>query len=95
LPLTFEPGASWDSLGLTGAEIVTIEGLGESLAPRQTLKAKIVYQGGETKEVPLLARIDTLDELEYFRNGGILPYVLRQLLGSGGFNVAPSGPGSR
>ena len=43
LPLTFEPGTSWDSLGLTGAETVTIEGLGESLAPRQTLKAKIVY----------------------------------------------------
>jgi aconitate hydratase len=81
LPLTFEPGTSWDSLGLTGAETVTIEGLGESLAPRQTLKAKIVYPDGETKEVPLLARIDTLDELEYFRNGGILPYVLRQLLG--------------
>jgi aconitate hydratase len=81
LPLTFEPGTSWDSLGLTGAETVTIDGLGESLAPRQTLKAKIVYPDGETKEVPLLARIDTLDELEYFRNGGILPYVLRQLLG--------------
>jgi len=81
LPLTFEPGTSWDSLGLTGAETVTIEGLGESLAPRQTLKAKIAYPNGETKEVPLLARIDTLDELEYFRNGGILPYVLRQLLG--------------
>ncbi|HEY8136964.1 MAG TPA: aconitate hydratase, partial [Methylocystis sp.] len=81
LPLTFEPGTSWDSLGLSGTETVTIEGLGESLAPRQTLKAKIVYPDGETKEVPLLARIDTLDELEYFRNGGILPYVLRQLLG--------------
>jgi aconitate hydratase len=81
LPLTFEAGTSWDSLGLTGAETVTIDALGESLAPRQTLKAKIVYPDGETKEVPLLARIDTLDELEYFRNGGILPYVLRQLLG--------------
>ena len=80
LPLTFEAGTTWGSLGLSGAETVTIEGLGEGLTPRQTLKAKIVYQGGETKEVPLLARIDTLDELEYFRNGGILPYVLRQLL---------------
>jgi len=81
LPLTFAPGTSWDSLGLTGAEQVTIEGLGESLKPRQTLTAKITYPSGEGKEVPLLARIDTLDELEYFRNGGILPFVLRGLLG--------------
>ena len=81
LPLTFEPGTSWVSLGLTGAEQVTIEGLGESLKPRQTLTAKITYASGETRDVPLLARIDTLDELEYFRNGGILPYVLRGLLG--------------
>ena len=81
LPLTFEPGTSWASLNLTGAEIVTIEGLGECLTPRKTLRATIVYSDGATKEVSLLARIDTLDELEYFRNGGILPYVLRQLLG--------------
>ncbi len=52
LPLTFEPGTSWASLGLTGAETVTIAGLGESLAPRQTLKAKIVYPDGETKDSP-------------------------------------------
>ncbi len=81
LPLTFGFGTSWASLGLTGAETVTIHGLGETLAPRQTLTAKIVYANGVVKEVPLLARIDTLDELEYFRNGGILPFVLRQLLG--------------
>ena len=81
LPLTFEPGTTWQSLGLTGAEKVTIEGLGASLAPRQTLTAKIVYADGKLRHVPLLARIDTLDELEYFRNGGILPYVLRGLLG--------------
>jgi aconitate hydratase len=81
LPLTFEPGTNWATLGLTGAEQVTIEGLGETLTPRQTLMAKIAYANGAVKEVPLLARIDTLDELEYFRNGGILPFVLRQLLG--------------
>ncbi|HXY58823.1 MAG TPA: aconitate hydratase AcnA [Methylocystis sp.] len=80
LPLTFEPGTNWASLGLTGAETVTIEGL-EKLSPRQTLRAKIDYADGTVKEVPLLARIDTLDELEYFRNGGILPFVLRHLLG--------------
>ena len=81
LPLTFEAGTTWQSLGLTGAEQVTILGLGESLSPRQTLTAKIAYADGAVKNVPLLARIDTLDELEYFRNGGILPYVLRGLLG--------------
>ena len=81
LPLTFEPGTSWQTLGLTGAEKVTIVGLGASLAPRQTLTAKINYADGKLRHVPLLARIDTLDELEYFRNGGILPYVLRGLLG--------------
>ncbi|HYA81306.1 MAG TPA: aconitate hydratase, partial [Methylocystis sp.] len=80
LPLTFGFGTSWASLGLTGAETVTIEGL-EQLSPRQTLTAKIAYADGSVKEVPLLARIDTLDELEYFKNGGILPFVLRQLLG--------------
>jgi len=59
---------------------VTIHGLGESLKPRQTLHAEIVSADGATKRsVPLTCRIDTLDELEYFRNGGILPYVLRQL----------------
>jgi aconitate hydratase len=79
LPLTFAAGASWQSLGLTGAETVSIRGLGDGLSPRQTLTAEIAFPDGSVKTAPLLARIDTLDELEYFRNGGILPYVLRQL----------------
>jgi aconitate hydratase len=79
LPLTFQPGTTWASLGLTGAETVTITGLGEGLTPRQTLNAEITYADETVKTVPLLARIDTLDELEYFKNGGILQYVLRQL----------------
>ncbi len=61
---------------------MTIHGLaGDTLAPRQTLHAEIAYPDGKVTTVPLLARIDTLDELEYFKNGGILPYVLRQLAG--------------
>jgi aconitate hydratase len=79
LPLTFEPGTSWASLGLTGAETVAIRGLGDGLAPRQTLEAEITFPDGSAKKTPLLLRIDTLDELEYFKNGGILHYVLRQL----------------
>jgi aconitate hydratase len=79
LPLVFEEGTSWQTLGLKGDETVTIHGLGESLKPRQTLHAEIRRADGEALTVPLTCRIDTLDELEYFRNGGILPYVLRQL----------------
>jgi aconitate hydratase len=79
LPLTFEPGTSWASLGLAGAERVTIHGLEDALTPRKTLEAEITFPDGSVKKTPLLVRIDTLDELEYFRNGGILPYVLRQL----------------
>ncbi|MCO5132165.1 MAG: aconitate hydratase AcnA [Xanthobacteraceae bacterium] len=79
LPLTFEEGTSWASLGLKGDEQVTIRGLQGDLKPRQKLVAEIVSSDGKTKQVPLLCRIDTLDELEYYRNGGILHYVLRRL----------------
>jgi len=79
LPLTFEDGTSWKSLGLRGDEQVTIRGLQGDLKPRQKLSIEIVSAGGQLQRVPLLCRIDTLDELEYFRNGGILQYVIRQL----------------
>jgi aconitate hydratase len=79
LPLTFEDGASWQSIGLKGDETVTIRGLQEDLKPRQKLTAEIVSGDGALQRVPLLCRIDTLDELEYYRNGGILHYVLRKL----------------
>ena len=79
LPLVFEEGTSWQSLGIKGDEIVTIRGLAEGLQPRQVLTAEIRTPEGETRNVPLICRIDTLDELEYFNNGGILHYVLRQL----------------
>jgi aconitate hydratase len=79
LPLTFEDGASWQSIGLKGDEKVTIRGLQGGLKPRQTLSAEIETADGSRKSVPLLCRIDTLDELEYYRNGGILQYVLRNL----------------
>src|SRR5271165_4953132 len=79
LPLVFEEGTSWHTLGLKGDETVTIHGLGDTLKPRQTLHAEIKRADGEMMRAPLTCRIDTLDELEYFRNGGILSYVLRQL----------------
>ncbi|MBN8994165.1 MAG: aconitate hydratase AcnA [Rhizobiales bacterium] len=79
LPLVFEEGTSWQSLGIKGDEIVTIRGLADGLQPRQVLSAEIRTPEGEVRNVPLICRIDTLDELEYFNNGGILHYVLRQL----------------
>ena len=79
LPLTFEDGTSWKSLDIQGDEMVTIAGLAEGLRPRQTLQAEITSADGTTRLVPLTCRIDTLDELEYFRNGGILQFVLRRL----------------
>ncbi|MEZ5922988.1 MAG: aconitate hydratase AcnA [Hyphomicrobiaceae bacterium] len=78
LPLTFTDGASWKSLGLTGRETLTLTGLRE-LKPRQLLEALIRSEDGQVTKLPLLCRIDTLDELAYFENGGILPYVLRNL----------------
>jgi aconitate hydratase len=79
LPLTFEDGASWQSIGLKGDETVTIRGLQGNLKPRQKLTADIVSRDGTLHRVLLLCRIDTLDELDYYRNGGILHYVLRKL----------------
>jgi aconitate hydratase len=80
LPLIYEEdGVSWRTLGLKGDETVTIEGVGADLRPRQRLTARITSPDGAVREVPLVCRIDTLDELEYFRNGGILQYVMRQL----------------
>jgi aconitate hydratase len=81
MPLVFEEGTSWQSLGLKGDEQVTIRGLHGELKPHQRLIAEIVSGNGTLKRVPLICRIDTLDELDYFKNGGILQYVLRQLAG--------------
>jgi aconitate hydratase len=79
LPLVFADGTSWQTLGIRGDEVVTIRGLASGLAPRQTLTAEIRHADGTLAMVPLTSRIDTLDELEYFNNGGILHYVLRRL----------------
>ena len=69
---------SWESLGMNGDEQVTIQGLSD-LKPRQNLDAEITYADGSKKTISLLVRIDTEDELDYYRAGGILHYVLRNL----------------
>jgi aconitate hydratase len=78
LPLVFEEGMSWKDLGLKGSETVTIKGF-NNLSPLSKMAASIMYADGATRDVPLLCRIDTLDELSYFKSGGILHYVLRNL----------------
>ncbi|MHA1157189.1 MAG: aconitate hydratase AcnA, partial [Alphaproteobacteria bacterium] len=79
LPLVMADGTSWRSLGLQGDETLSLSGLHDTLAPRKVLEAEITRANGETFTIPLTCRIDTLDELEYYRHGGILHYVLRQL----------------
>ncbi len=78
VPFVLEEGSSWSSLGLKGDELVSIEGLA-SAKPRQKMKAVVTYGDGTVKEIPIICRIDTLEEVGYLKNGGILQYVLRDL----------------
>ncbi|KRE06590.1 aconitate hydratase [Bosea sp. Root670] len=78
VPFTLQEGTSWASLDLKGDEMVTIHGLA-NVKPRQMMEAEITYADGSVKKVPILCRIDTLDEIDYYKNAGILHYVLRGL----------------
>ncbi|MBN9039281.1 MAG: aconitate hydratase AcnA [Rhizobiales bacterium] len=78
IPFVFDEGLNWSILGLKGDETVEIDGI-ETIRPRQKMVARVTYADGKTRDVPILCRIDTLDELDYFKNGGILQYVLRDL----------------
>jgi aconitate hydratase len=80
LPLLFKEGTDRKSLGLDGSELVDITGLAAGLRPRMDLTLTITRADGTTEPVPVICRVDTLDEVEYYRHGGILQYVLRQLL---------------
>ncbi|MGE4313013.1 MAG: aconitate hydratase AcnA [Pseudobdellovibrionaceae bacterium] len=77
LPLQFKEGETRKTLGLTGDETISLAGI-STLSPRGMIKVTI-EKDGASKEIEVLARIDTADELEYYKNGGILHYVLRQL----------------
>jgi aconitate hydratase len=78
LPLVFAEGQSWQTLGLTGKETVTIRDLA-GLKPRQQVAVAITDAEGKTSQIQVLCRIDTEEELGYYRHGGILPFVLRNL----------------
>jgi aconitate hydratase len=80
LPLQFKDGLNRSELRLDGTEIYDITGIEGDIEPRMELKCKISYTDGAVREVPLLCRIDTLDEVEYYRHGGILQYVLRNMM---------------
>ena len=79
IPLQFKEGESWQTLGLDGSETIDITGV-ETIEPRATVNVKITRANGEVLDVETRCRIDTANELDYFRNGGILHYVLRSLV---------------
>jgi aconitate hydratase len=78
LPLQFAEGVTRETLGLDGTETFTIRGVA-SIDPRQTVEVEMTRANGETATFETLCRIDTANEMEYFRHGGILHYVLRNL----------------
>jgi aconitate hydratase len=80
LPLQFLEGQSRESLGLTGHETFTIEGLSDSLQPRQKVTVKAKASDGEVKTFEMIVRLDTPVEVEYYKHGGILQMVLRGML---------------
>lgn len=80
LPLEFDDGVNRQTLGLDGSEIITIQGLTEGVEPGALLMMKIERSDGTQAEAKLHSRIDTQDEAAYYRHGGILQYVLRQML---------------
>ncbi|MCA9120158.1 MAG: aconitate hydratase AcnA [Planctomycetaceae bacterium] len=82
LPLEFPEGQTWQTLGLTGEETFDIDGLGDTLEPRGTVTVTATDAAGKTKTFEARVRIDTPVELDYYRNGGILQTVLRNLLKS-------------
>jgi aconitate hydratase len=80
LPLQFKEGTSAQTLGLAGSETFAVLGLDRSLKPQQDLGLRVTRKDGREVDVPVACRIDTPIEIDYYQHGGILPYVLRQLL---------------
>jgi aconitate hydratase len=80
LPLEFVDGKNAASFNLVGTETFDLEGVTDPVKPRQAVTLVVHRANGTVDRVPLVARIDTAIEGEYYRHGGILPYVLRQIL---------------
>jgi aconitate hydratase len=84
LPLQFKDGTTGRSLQLDGSETYAIVGLDAQLKPQQDLTLRITRPDGSTRDIPVTCRIDTPIEINYYSHGGILPYVLRQLIAANG-----------
>jgi len=82
MPLQFKDGVDRKSLKLTGEETISIKGLSGDIKPGQTLEMTVTYPDGKTETCELLSRIDTANEAVYYRHGGILHYVVREMLKS-------------
>ena len=80
VPCQFKPGDSIQSLKLDGTETFDLLGLSDSLTPRQEITLVVHRSGGQSERMQVIVRIDTKIEVDYYRHGGILPYVLRQLV---------------
>jgi len=80
LPLQFKEGTTAQTLKLDGTETYDLAGLNASIKPQQDLTLRITRKEGSRQDVPVRCRIDTPIEIEYYQHGGILPYVLRQLV---------------
>jgi aconitate hydratase len=80
LPLQFAAGESVEELGLTGEELFSIGGIAEGFAPGRMMTVRAVSATGTAKEFTVLSRVDTPNEGDYYRHGGILPFVLRSML---------------
>jgi aconitate hydratase len=80
LPLQFKEGFDRKKLNITGSELITIIDIDKGVNPREEVSCEIKYKNGSSKKIKLLCRIDTENEIEYYKNGGILQYVLRNML---------------
>ena len=80
LPLQFQNSETVQSLGLDGSEVINITGITEDLQPGQSVTMEIIGASGERRETELLVRIDASIEVEYYKHGGILDYVIRDLM---------------
>jgi len=80
LPLQFKEGFDRKKLNITGAELITVVNIDKGVKPREEVSCEIKYKDGTSKTIKVLCRIDTANEVEYYKNGGILQYVLRNML---------------
>jgi len=80
LPLQFKEGFNRKKLNIIGSELFTIIDIAKGIGPREDIECEIKYADGTIKKIKLLCRIDTANEIEYYKNGGILQYVLRNML---------------